>query len=72
MSFVLLRSDEQASLRRKFLEKHKAVSESALGDYRALFMSIYGINIDWKEGTFAACLRHFQIIREKCHGQIRL
>lgn len=48
--------DEQASLRRKFfLEKHKErwLSESALGDYQVLFMSIYGINIDWKEGTFS-------------------
>ncbi|MGC7990735.1 hypothetical protein ACP3WT_23935 [Salmonella enterica] len=37
------------------MEKHKEpwLSESALEDYQALFMSIYGINIDWKEGTFS-------------------
>lgn len=65
--FFAANDDEQASLRRKFfLEKHKEpwLSESALEDYQALFMSIYGINIDWKEGILA-CLRHFQIIRER-------
>ncbi len=54
--FFAANDDEQASLRRKFfLEKHKepCLSESALEDYQALFMSIYGINIDWKEGTFS-------------------
>ncbi|ECI5350801.1 hypothetical protein DVF26_02565 [Salmonella enterica subsp. enterica] len=54
--FFAANDDEQASLRRKFfLEKHKEpwLSESALEDYQALFMSIYGINIDWKEGTFS-------------------
>lgn len=65
--FFAANDDEQASLRRKFfLEKHKEpwLSESALGDYQALFMSIYGINIDWREGILV-CLKHSQIIRER-------
>lgn len=44
--FFAANDDEQASLRRKFfLEKHKepCLSESALEDYQALFMSIYGM-----------------------------
>ncbi|EBS7636880.1 hypothetical protein CDR68_24810 [Salmonella enterica] len=48
--------DEQACLRRKaFLEKHKELwlPESALEAYQTLFMSIYGINIDWREGIFS-------------------
>lgn len=42
--FFAAYDDEQATLRRKFfLEKYKEpwLSESALGDYQALFMSIY-------------------------------
>ncbi|EJH7013994.1 hypothetical protein NFT50_003199 [Salmonella enterica] len=55
--FFAADDDEQASLRRKvFLEKYYKepwLPESVLGDYQALFMGIYGINIDWKEGTFS-------------------
>ncbi len=57
--------DEQASLKRKFLEKHKEpwLSESALEDYRAVYEYLRRLILTGKR-ELLACLRHFQIIRK--------
>ncbi|AOR62586.1 hypothetical protein [Pectobacterium wasabiae] len=54
--FFAAQNDEQASVRRKaFLEQQgeSCQSDSERDDYQSIFMSVYGIHIDWKEGIFS-------------------
>ncbi|AYH14967.1 hypothetical protein [Pectobacterium parmentieri] len=54
--FFAAQDDEQASVRRKaFLEQQGESCQTALerDDYQSIFMSVYGIHIDWKEGIFS-------------------